>query len=222
MHSIRGPNWPQNVLHEAEHGQAEGDPDEPVTNDSRTDRGPKGLERRFVEREPGLIPAIGDPRRTEVDPRRHRGARREDEPEPSETEYVRFAVKGALAALTANRTYSGFVVASGSRRCGPVSFVAGLVDSTRAVTESCSSVRSMSARGGTAATPGSTVGRAAVSADSGHRCSASACRTPAQASATRMSDSRIGALDVDDTRSRSATASVTSRSTSVMAAASVS
>jgi hypothetical protein len=40
--------------------------------------------------------------------------------------------------------------------------------------------------------------------------------------ATRMSDARIGALDVDDTTSRSAPASVTSRSTSVMAVASVS
>jgi hypothetical protein len=58
--------------------------------------------------------------------------------------------------------------------------------------------------------------------DSGQRCAASACCASARLSATFESDSCTGAAGADDSRVRSAPASVTSRSTSVMVAASAS
>ena len=62
----------------------------------------------------------------------------------------------------------------------------------------------------------------AAAEGSGQRRSATARRASAQPSATRKSESRIGVIEVEDTGSRSAPASVTSRSTSVMVVASVS
>src|SRR6266403_93419 len=88
MHSIRRPNRPQYVLHEAEDGQPEGDADQSVANDGGTHRGPEVLQDCLVEGEPGLIPTVGDPGTAEVDPRGHRGSGREDQPESPETVHV--------------------------------------------------------------------------------------------------------------------------------------
>jgi hypothetical protein len=109
------------------------------------------------------------------------------------------------------------VVASGTSRDGPVFFAVERGGSIRPIAESCSSVCSMSASGGVL-----TLRSGDTPGDSGHRYSANACRVRAQPSATRIRDSRIGSLGVDDATSHNAPASVTSRSTSVMAVASIS
>src|SRR5262249_20213457 len=64
-----------------EDDQSEGNSDQSVANDGGTHGGPEVLQDCLVEGEPGLISAVGDARNAEVDPRGHRGAGREDEPE---------------------------------------------------------------------------------------------------------------------------------------------
>ena len=88
MHPIDGSNGPQHVLDETEHDQPEGDTDQSIANDGRAHRGPEALERRLVEREAGLIPAVRDSGRAKVDPCGDRGAGPEDQPEAAEPLHV--------------------------------------------------------------------------------------------------------------------------------------
>ena len=92
------------MLHHGEHSEPERNADQPVTDNGGTHCGPKALQNRLVKREPGLIPAIGDPRGTEVDPRGQRSADRKDEPEPAEPVDIRKRIhERDQAHQTANR-----------------------------------------------------------------------------------------------------------------------
>src|SRR5205807_4518510 len=79
------------------------DADEPIAYHSGAGRRAELLERRLVKGEPGLIAALGDPGRAEVEPPGHCGAAREDEPETSDTIDVRKCVhEGEQAQHTAD------------------------------------------------------------------------------------------------------------------------
>src|SRR6266849_6015455 len=88
-HPIRRADRPEHMLQEAEHNQTEGDANEAVPEDRGTDRGTEALKHRLIESEPGLVPAVRDTWRAEVDPRGNCSAGTEDQPETAEAGDVR-------------------------------------------------------------------------------------------------------------------------------------